>query len=60
MTTFENVGVFIREKVWLENSLSLLAQAIHSRMYERPLAKVRNERKVLSSKVLFFPPLCEN
>ena len=23
-----NVGVFIREKVWLENSLSLLAQAI--------------------------------
>jgi len=28
MTRFENVGVFIREKVWLENSLSLLAQAI--------------------------------
>jgi hypothetical protein len=23
---FENVGVFIREKVWLQNSLSLLAQ----------------------------------
>jgi len=22
MTRFENVGVFIREKVWLENSLS--------------------------------------
>jgi len=22
MTGFENVGVFIREKVWLENSLS--------------------------------------
>jgi hypothetical protein len=31
MTRFENVGVFVREKVWLENSLSpsfLLAQAI--------------------------------
>ena len=25
MTRFENVGVFIREKNWLENSLSLLA-----------------------------------
>ena len=28
MTRFENVGVFIREKIWLENSLNLLAQAI--------------------------------
>jgi hypothetical protein len=28
MTRFENVGVFIQEKVWLKNSLSLLAQAI--------------------------------
>jgi len=28
MTRFENVGVFIREKVWLENSLSQQAQAI--------------------------------
>jgi hypothetical protein len=32
MTRFENVGVFIREKVWLENSLSHLAQAISSRI----------------------------
>jgi hypothetical protein len=28
MTRLENVGVFIREKVWLENRLSHLAQAI--------------------------------
>jgi len=28
MTGVENVGVFIREKVWLENSLSRSAQAI--------------------------------
>jgi hypothetical protein len=28
MTRFENVGVFIWEKVWLENNLSLLAQVI--------------------------------
>jgi hypothetical protein len=28
MTRFENIGVFIREKVWLENSLSQMAQAI--------------------------------
>jgi hypothetical protein len=28
MTRFENVGVFIREKVWLENSLRQLAQAV--------------------------------
>jgi hypothetical protein len=28
MTRFENVGVFVREKVWLENSLSQLAQNI--------------------------------
>jgi hypothetical protein len=28
MTGFENVGVIIRDQVWLENSLSLLAQAI--------------------------------
>jgi hypothetical protein len=28
MTRFENVGVFIREKVWLENSLSQMAQTI--------------------------------
>jgi len=25
---YENVGVFIREKVWLENSLSQMVQAI--------------------------------
>jgi hypothetical protein len=28
MTGVEDVGVFIREKVWLENSLSLLANII--------------------------------
>jgi len=28
MTRFENVGVFIQEKVWLENRLSLFSQAI--------------------------------
>ena len=28
MTRFQNVGVFVREKVWLENSLSQQAQAI--------------------------------
>jgi len=28
MTRFENVGVFIWEKVWLENSLSQLVQAV--------------------------------
>ena len=33
MTGFENVGVFIRENVWFENSLSLLAQAIFPYKY---------------------------
>jgi len=28
MTRCENIGVFIGERVWLENSLSLLAHAI--------------------------------
>jgi len=28
MTRFENVGVFLQEDVWLENSLSKVAQAI--------------------------------
>jgi hypothetical protein len=33
MARIENVGVFIREKVWLENSLSLLAPAIFPYRY---------------------------
>jgi hypothetical protein len=28
MTRFENFGVFVREKIWLENNLSILAQVI--------------------------------
>jgi len=33
MTRFENVGVFIREMVWLENSLRILAQAVFPYKY---------------------------
>jgi len=47
MTRFENVGVFIREKVWLENSLSLMASLVILHTYppmkmEQSVPKRRN------------------
>jgi hypothetical protein len=37
MTRFENVGVFIREKVWLENSLSQTFSRLNTPTFSNPV-----------------------